>query len=303
MNSMTEETLRRLVDSGEGETIEFKTGLPDESTVSRVLASFANTRGGTLILGVSDKGELLGYPDKNVGRALQVLTKIAMSMVPRPQLGEPSPGIEAGNMQVNGKILVYLTFPAVPEHYRPVLTSRGEYVVRKGDHVQLVDMEAQVATPTERCGTVPPREDEVTVFIAMSFREEEEPALVDYYQAILRAIKKTQLPLRPKRMDLEEGDYEISQQIMNDIDKADIVLADFTLSPRNVYFELGYARGCKSAYIVQTARKDTNLEFDVRNWKTYFYRNATELEAVLPGALKKAYEEVKQRRANKTGGR
>ena len=72
-------------------------------------------------------------------------------------------------------------------------------------------------------------------------------------------------------------DYEISQRVMDEINKADIVIADFTLSPANVYFELGYARG-QGKQIIQTARKETRLEFDVRNWRTVFYRNATELE-------------------------
>jgi nucleoside 2-deoxyribosyltransferase len=64
---------------------------------------------------------------------------------------------------------------------------------------------------------------------------------------------------------------------MDEIDAADIVIADFTLSPANVYFELGYARG-KGRRVIQTARRGTVLEFDVRNWRTVFYRNATELE-------------------------
>jgi len=82
------------------------------------------------------------------------------------------------------------------------------------------------------------------------------------------------------RIDLVEGDFEISQEIMNQIDASDAVLADFTLSPANVYFELGYARG-KDKDIIQTARVGTPLEFDVRNWKTLFYKNATELEELL----------------------
>jgi nucleoside 2-deoxyribosyltransferase len=67
---------------------------------------------------------------------------------------------------------------------------------------------------------------------------------------------------------------------MEVIDTCDALLADFTLSPHNVYFEVGYARG-RDKHIIQTARRDTELEFDVRNWRTIFYRNATELEAHL----------------------
>jgi hypothetical protein len=68
------------------------------------------------------------------------------------------------------------------------------------------------------------------------------------------------------------------------------VIVDFTLNPRNVYFEAGYARGGKKK-LIHTARKETKLEFDIRNWRTLFYRNATELEAALVPALVNAYRE------------
>jgi nucleoside 2-deoxyribosyltransferase len=125
----------------------------------------------------------------------------------------------------------------------------------------------------------------------MSFRAEEEPELVDYFEAMKRACLATKLPIELVRIDLVEGDYEISQKIMDEIDEADIVLADFTLSPANVYFELGYARGCKRR-IIQTARRGAKLEFDARNWRTIFYRNATELEESLKSALNDAYAET-----------
>ena len=78
---------------------------------------------------------------------------------------------------------------------------------------------------------------------------------------------------------------------MDEIDKAHILLADFTLSPRNVYFELGYARGKNSlTHHSKCTEGNHNLEFDVRNWKTIFYKNATELEEKLVSALKDAYK-------------
>ena len=79
--------------------------------------------------------------------------------------------------------------------------------------------------------------------------------------------------------------------VMDQIDECDVIVADFTLSPANVYFELGYGRG-KGKRIIQTARSETTLEFDVRNWRTSFYRNATELEERMVPAFERAYAEV-----------
>jgi nucleoside 2-deoxyribosyltransferase len=78
---------------------------------------------------------------------------------------------------------------------------------------------------------------------------------------------------------------------MTEIDGADIVIADLTLNPRNVYFELGYARG-KGKRVIQTARKGTLLEFDIRNWRTLLYRNATQLEEKLIEEIREAYVSV-----------
>ena len=125
----------------------------------------------------------------------------------------------------------------------------------------------------------------------MSFREEQEPALVDYFGAMRRAVTRTGLPIELRRVDLMEGDYEISQRLMDAIREADVLLADFTLSSANVYFELGYARG-HGKRVIQTARKDTRLEFDVRNWRTIIYKNATELEERLVLELKAAHDNV-----------
>ena len=74
-----------------------------------------------------------------------------------------------------------------------------------------------------------------------------------------------------------EGDYDIVGRIYKEIDAAHMVIADLTLSPPNVYLEIGYARG-REKQVIQTCRYDTRLEFDVRGRRTLTYRNATTLE-------------------------
>lgn len=171
------------------------------------------------------------------------------------------------------------------ESHRAVINGRKTKLRESGK--QLPDTPSRV----KGAASEPSKRREFITFVAMSFRHEEEPALVDYYRAMERATEKTKHPVTLTRIDLVEGDYEISQKLMDDIDKADIVIADFTLRPSNVYFELGYARGRRKR-IIQTARKDTPLEFDIRNWRTVFYRNATELEEKLVQALDMACSEL-----------
>jgi hypothetical protein len=275
------EGIIRLISEGESKWVEFKSKLPPEDIVSKHIVAFANTEGGIIIFGVGDKGTVLGIPEKNVEASLKQLTNLTTSLLPSPA--------ELGTVVHNGRTLIYYVVSPAPDEYKPLMTSKGEIYTRHGEMIHRNDIAQQLVKITP---SATEKQPSITLFIAMSFRDEEEPALVDYYRAMQRSVERTKLPISLNRIDLIEGDYEISQQIMEEIDKADVLLADFTLSPRNVYFELGYARGKGSLEIIQTARSGVILEFDVRNWRTIFYKNATELEEKLTPALTKAYEKV-----------
>jgi nucleoside 2-deoxyribosyltransferase len=118
----------------------------------------------------------------------------------------------------------------------------------------------------------------------MSFRDDEEPALVDYWHAMKRAATRAWGNFDLKRIDDVDGDYEVIDRIYQEIDAADMVIADLTMSPANVYLELGYARG-RSKRVIQTCHEDTPLEFDVRGNRTLIYRNAATLEEKLLSLL------------------
>jgi Schlafen, AlbA_2 len=275
--------LEQLIGEGESSAVEFKLKVPPDHVLAANLSAFANAQGGTLILGVDEKGEIVGLTESDSLQAMTRLRRVASSLLPEP--------IEIDEVLISGKRIVYAAVDPVPGHLKPIITANGQFYVRRGSTSRLASESDLRSFVRGHEGVVGPR-TVCRVFVAMSFREEEEPALVDYCAAIRRAIAATQLPLELVRIDLVDGDYEISQRIMDEIDGCQIIIADFTLTPANVYFELGYARGCKNKQIIQTARKATNLEFDVRNWRTEFYRNATELEEKLLPALRAAYARV-----------
>lgn len=277
----------KLIAGRESQYVEFKTKLPSDDIVARNMAAFANTDGGILILGVSDNGQLIGLLEEEVGIVMDRLTKIASSLLPRP--------IQVRAVDVRGKCLVFAVIEKTPDEFGLITTSRGELYQRKRDRIVSADVReigiSVLGTGITLKKVLKKVTRKVKVFVAMPFREEEEPALVDYFRAMERAVQSTKLPIEFVRIDLEEGDYEISQEIMDKIDECDIIISDFTLNARNVYFELGYARG-RNKRIIQTTRKGTSLEFDIRNWRTIFYKNATELEEKLIPALEVAYADV-----------
>lgn len=269
----------KIIKEGESKWVEFKSKLPPDDIVSKDIVAFANAEGGIIVFGVDDHGTVLGIDESRIESSMKQLSRLASSLLPIPA--------EIGSVIYNGRTLLYIVVPLVPDEYRPLMTARGEVFIRLDNKIRRNDLAQRFGRISRKPDAKQPN---VIAFVAMSFREEEDPALVDYFAAMKRAVDRTKLHISLKRIDLVEGDYEISQQVMEEIDKADILLADFTLSPKNVYFELGYARGKNSLAIIQTARKGTVLEFDVRNWKTIFYKNATELEEKLIPALEDAYE-------------
>lgn len=274
-------TLREDLRKGESETLEFKQGVPSEPSLAAILAGFANTRGGLLYLGVADDGQIVGLSPENEAEAIRRLTAVADSL-----LSFADARVQIGTDEDEGRRVVWTRVWPVEGGRAPVLTATGALYLRHGSTTTRLSEGQRDAKLEENVEPTPQLGDEITVFVAMSFRVEEEPHLVDYFAAMERAAVASGGGVHLTRVDLLDDDFEISQQIMDCIDAADVVLADFTLSPHNVYFEAGYARGAGKP-IIQTARAGTRLEFDVRNWSTIFYRNARELEERLTARFRR----------------
>jgi len=71
-----------LINRGEGETLEFKLSLAEAREIIKTVCAFANTRGGVIIVGVSDRGEIKGV---SIGKKTieDLVLKIANSTEPR----------------------------------------------------------------------------------------------------------------------------------------------------------------------------------------------------------------------------
>jgi hypothetical protein len=144
---------------------------------------------------------------------------------------------------------------------------------------------SKINLPRQRiAGNLIPKSGPVRVFVAMSFRDHDEPPLTDYWCAMLRAAERARQEFKLVRVNEVEGDYEVVDRIYQEINAAHLVIADLTLSSANVYLEIGYARG-RQKRVIQTCRSDTQLEFDVRNRRTLIYQNATTLEYKLLNEL------------------
>ncbi len=62
---MTEKQLRKLIEQGEGQTLEFKASTGLKKEICQAVSAFSNTAGGSILVGVSPKGEVIGV---NIGK-------------------------------------------------------------------------------------------------------------------------------------------------------------------------------------------------------------------------------------------
>ena len=121
--------------------------------------------------------------------------------------------------------------------------------------------------------------DQNLVFVIMPFLPDMEPI----YEGIASAANE--VGLRAMRVKDLEGDYRITDKIIEMIQSARFLVADLSHERPNVYFELGYARGL-GKLVVTIARKGSTIHFDVKDWKYLEYVDSRTLER----DLKKRFE-------------
>jgi predicted HTH transcriptional regulator len=73
--SYTEDDVQRFLRQGEGATVELKTNIPEPRVIARHIAGFANSTGGVILLGVDERGEIVGCDVASANRLYQAALK------------------------------------------------------------------------------------------------------------------------------------------------------------------------------------------------------------------------------------
>ena len=123
-HSYTENDVQRFLREGEGMTVEFKVGAPEPNVLARLIGGFANTSGGVILLGIEDRGEIVGCDiaraNRNYRAALELLSTI--------------PDTEFHDVRIANKAIALIE---VAKSDGPVLVNGGAYV-RVGSQTQVM---------------------------------------------------------------------------------------------------------------------------------------------------------------------
>jgi predicted HTH transcriptional regulator len=112
--------LRKLIEQGENQQLDFKFEIADSRKIARTLAAFSNTDGGKLLLGVKDNGAIAGVRSEE---------EIYMLEGGAQMYCKPEVRFEFKNWIVEGKSVVEVTVPAGKEKPYYAQTDDGKWLV------------------------------------------------------------------------------------------------------------------------------------------------------------------------------
>lgn len=115
----------KMVATGEGEQVEFKRGTVVPDVVAKVVCAFLNHRGGRVIIGVGDDGELIGVPNAEV-MAEQLRSSLSKMITP-PALWTVE------QQEAEGKNFMIVEVPEGMD--KPYVAGGAIYYSRKGERV------------------------------------------------------------------------------------------------------------------------------------------------------------------------
>ena len=120
---MTAEKLQEIIQKGEDSRIEFKEKISSFDSLRDEMIALANGLGGEILIGVSDKQEIIGLSQEDIGDYQRELSNIARGKI------KPSLDIETANVLVGGKTILYIK---VSNTHRPHQSDKGIFWVRQG---------------------------------------------------------------------------------------------------------------------------------------------------------------------------
>ena len=103
------------------------------------------------------------------------------------------------------------------------------------------------------------------------------------------------------RVDREVIFGKITEEIYNQVDRADILIADVTGLNPNVFYEIGFAHGLgKNVIFIKHAEDKNGFPFDTHDFQHISYSNADQLKEELIRRISRFSENPELKRVFKT---
>lgn len=131
--------LHQLILAGESDTLDFKKRIAQPDRIARTLAAFANTRGGILLVGVMDNGQITGIDPEEEKHLLNQAAS---------QFCQPPVKIYFKELEEDDKVVLKVIIPESSEKPHLVKFAEGDW----RNYIRIKDATVQ----TEKLGTKPP---------------------------------------------------------------------------------------------------------------------------------------------------
>ena len=114
------------------------------------------------------------------------------------------------------------------------------------------------------------------VFVIMKFND---TLLNSAYEGVIKPIAK-KYRFKPLRIDEIQDSGKITEQILEEIGRSEIILADLSGEKPNCYYEAGFAHALGKE-VIFTARKGTSIHFDLSVYRYIKWETEEELRQKL----------------------
>lgn len=116
--------LRELLTKGEDTCTQFKENINNADQLAQEMVAFSNSMGGTIVIGVTDRGEIKGLSDDDIRRLNQLIANAASENVKPPILPQTEIVLHEGQRL----LLVRIPYGAD----KPYCTNKGIYYTKSG---------------------------------------------------------------------------------------------------------------------------------------------------------------------------
>jgi len=166
------------------------------------------------------------------------------------------------------------------EPYEIFVRVHGQRIILDVNAVRVLEYVLPIPLPLGQVGLFAWGQEGGMEFSNMSVMEQRGDAFVvmqfsgfeELYRDVIEPVTK-EFGLRPYRADQKFGPGSIIEDIIQGIERSQVVIAEITPANENVFYEVGYAHALKKPTIL-LAEKDKKLPFDLSGFRCLFYQNS-----------------------------